>query len=276
MFCKKRKVFGLAGLLVLCCIGGVFAYWTQEELIHNEFKVAKYDTKIEEEFKSPDDWLPGTETNKDVWIKNDSSIPIIVKVTIHQSWVRRENVLDVDGTIIPPEKGEYFSLTFQADGQKEYAAEINWGSDVMLLASGKTNQVSLDLPVADTVEDAKGRWLLVSDEPDSEGNLLLYYIGTIAENSASPKLVDAVTMNPKIRPSVLVKKTIYNKETAQWETSSVLNETGGYDCARYMMTISASTVQATKDAVIEVFNTAADKEEIVDYLAELADNLPKF
>lgn len=175
-------------------------------MVHNQFEVASYDIKIEEEFHSPDNWLPGIETNKDVWIKNN-----------------REK-----------------------------------------------SDISLNLPIADTVADAEGKWLLVSDVPDSEGTLLLYYIGTIAKEDRSPKLVDAVTMNPPIQPSVLVKKVTFNEQTGQWETTSVLNKTGGYDCARYTMNISATTVQATKDAVKNVFGTAQDVSTVVEHLTELA------
>lgn len=270
MFKKQSSLLGMIGLLAVCCIVGVFAYWTQELLVHNQFEVASYDTKIEEEFRSPDNWLPGIETNKDVWIKNNSSIPVFTKVEIKQDWIRKENVLDVDGTVISPEKGEAFSLTFDVNGHKEYAAQIQWGTEVMLLASGEKSDVSLGLPIADTVADADGKWLLVSDVPDSEGKLLLYYIGTIAQNDRSPKLVDAVTMNPQVQPSVLVKKVTYNEQSGQWETTSILNKTGGYDCARYTMSISATTVQATKDAVKNVFGTAQDVSTVVEHLTDLA------
>ena len=56
---KTHKSYWLAGLLALCVVGGVFAYWTQELLVHNEFKTARYDTKIEEEFVPPENWKPG-------------------------------------------------------------------------------------------------------------------------------------------------------------------------------------------------------------------------
>lgn len=41
---KKNKIYWLAGIMLLCCMGGVFAYWTQELQVHNEFKTARYDT----------------------------------------------------------------------------------------------------------------------------------------------------------------------------------------------------------------------------------------
>lgn len=95
MFEKKRNQLGLIGLFAVCCIVGVFAYWTQELLVHNQFEVASYDIKIEEEFHSPDNWLPGIETNKDVWIKNNrekSDADVFLRVSVGENWSYTEKM----------------------------------------------------------------------------------------------------------------------------------------------------------------------------------------
>ena len=153
----------MAGLVLLCCIGGVFAYWTQELFVHNKFKTGRYSTDIEEKFISPDNWKPGQEINKDVWVTNNGTIPAIAKVTLHQEWIRRENVTDHNGAIIPPSAGEKFPLFFQTEEGKAYAAQITWGKDVVLLSSGKKSGIDLGLKTVDQIADAQGKWLLVSD-----------------------------------------------------------------------------------------------------------------
>lgn len=255
---------------MLCCIGAVFAYWTQELQVHNEFKTARYDTNIEEKFSPPDDWKPGQEINKDVWITNDGTVPVFTKVVINQEWIRKEDIKDLDGTIIPPAAGEKFPLSFQSKGKNEYAAQISWGDKVVLLASGKKSDIDLGLKTVERISEAEGKWLLVSDLPDQNGDYFLYYIGTVAQSGKTPLLVDAVTMNSLIQPAVVRKDTVYDKTTKEWTTTSEKNSTYDYECAKYTMTVTATTVQATSDAVKEVFGTASDNTEIVNYLASHA------
>lgn len=248
---KRIKILMLAALII-CCIGGVFAYWTQVLIAHNEFETARYDTKLNEIFKAPDDWIPGQEINKDVWISNEGNIPVFVKVVINQTWK------DADGSI---------PLVFDADGKDEYAALIKWG-DVVLLSSGKTGNIDLGLPVVDSIEAAKGKWLLMSDEPDENGDFMLFCIGMVDAGKTTPLLVDSVTMNPAIQPRVIGKKLTYNKETGEQELEEVLNTTYSYESARYTMFITATTVQATASAVRDVFGTTGASKDVVKYLAD--------
>lgn len=267
---RKNKIYWLAGLMVLCCIGGVFAYWTQELLVHNEFKTARYDTSIEEKFVPPDNWEPGQEINKDVWITNTGTVPAFVKVVLHQEWVRRENITDPDGNIVLPKAGDKFPLSFETEEGSEYAAQITWGENVVLLSSGKKGNIDLGLKTVDKIEDAQGKWLLVSDVPDQNDDYLLYYIGVIEKNGNSPLIADSVTMNPQIQPAVLRKDTVYDKTDKEWITTSGRNSTYDYECAKYTLLVTATTVQATEDAVKEVFGTENDNKEIVKYLADHA------
>lgn len=264
---KVTKIYWLVGLLVLCCIGGVFAYWTQELFVHNEFKMARYDTNIEEKFVPPDNWKPGQEINKDVWISNKGTVPAFAKVVLHQEWIRKDNVTDLDGNIIPPEAGDKFPLSFQTEDGNAYAAQIKWGEDVVLLASGKKSDINLGLRVVNRIEDAKDKWLLVSDIPDENGDFLLYYVGIINQNTISPLLVDSVTMNPLIQPAVVSKDTSYDKTSEKWTTTAEKNSTYDYECAKYTLLVTATTVQATSDAAKDVFGTSEDNQEIVEYLA---------
>lgn len=271
---KKRtnKIYWLAGLFVLCCIGGVFAYWTQELSVHNEFRTARYDTNIEEKFVSPDNWKPGQEINKDVWISNNGTVPAFSRVVLHQEWIRKENVTDSEGNIILPKAGEKFPLFFQTEAGNAYAAQIEWGKDVVLFASGKKSDVDLGLSVVNRIEDAKGKWLLVSDIPDRNDDFLLYYIGITDQDATSPLIVDSVTMSPLIQPAVVSKDTSYDKIRGTWITTAERNDTYDYECAKYTMLITVTTVQATSDAVKDVFGTSGDNREIVEYLANHAVN----
>lgn len=264
---KKSKIYWLAGLVVLCFIGGAFAYWTQEIVVHNEFKTTKYDTTLRENFISPDNWLPGQEINKDVWITNNGTFPAFAKISLNQEWVRTDNVSDQDGTVISPVQGEAFPLVFYFEAGHEFAAQIKWGSQVVRLKSEQGNDEKLDIPTVDSINEADGKWLMVNDQPDKVGNYTLYYIGLIKADGKTPLLVDAVTMNPHVQPAVISKNTYFDDQTKSWVTETVRNRSYDYECARYTMLINAATVQATEDAVKEIFGTAADDKAVVDYLA---------
>ncbi len=264
---KGNRIYWMIGLLLLICIGGVFAYWTQELLVHNEFKTARYKTSLEEKFVSPDNWEPGQETNKDVWLTNTGTVPAFAKVCLHQEWIRTENVTDSDGNIVLPVAGDKFPLSFSTKNGMEYAAKITWGENVVLLASGKTSTIDLGLKTVDQIDEAKGKWLLVSDVPDGNGDYLLYYIGIVEASGKSPLLVDSVTMNPQIQPAVIQKNTYYDESAKKWVTKLERNSTYDYENAKYTLVITATTVQATADAVTEVFGTNDDDSAIVKYLA---------
>lgn len=248
---KKVKILMLAALII-CCVGGVYAYWTQVLIAHNDFMTPTFDTSLEEEFISPENWMPGEETNKDVWIRNKGEVPAFVRVAINQKWIT--------------DSGEDLPLVFNPGGNKEYAAQIGWG-DVVLLASGQTSPIGYGLPVVSSPAQAKGKWLLVSDEPDANGDLLLYYIGLVEAGSDSPQVVDYVTMNPNIEPEILSKKITFDKATGKQMLDEVSNPTYSYEEATYTMLITATTVQGTPSAVRATFNASSDVEEVVEYLA---------
>ena len=84
---RKIKIFiaGLAAMAAAATIGGTWAVWTQQLLAKNEYMTAKYSTFLQEDFESPKGWLPREETRKAVWVKNESTIPIIAKITMNQN-----------------------------------------------------------------------------------------------------------------------------------------------------------------------------------------------
>ncbi|SHJ31028.1 BsaA family SipW-dependent biofilm matrix protein [Hespellia stercorisuis] len=264
---KNKKNLFLVAFLCLFLIGGVFAYWTQELQVRNEFKTARYDTKVVEDFTPPSNWLPGQEINKDVSIQNKGTIPVFVRGTIHQKWMRRENSYDGDGNPIAPLKGENIPLSFDAGDGSSYASLVTWGKDVAVLSSGRRSDIDLGLPSVDTIMEAKGKWLLVTDQIDGEGNLYFYYIGNVQPGTDTPHLVDAVTMHPAIEPEIKGEKVWYDSSDHK-VTQEIKSTTTGYENARYTMTVNADTVQATASAVKAVFGNADNAKGIVEYLAE--------
>ena len=275
---ERLSIAALAALLVVSLIGGTWGAWAQQLTTVNEYKLGKYSTELVEEFTPPKDWLPGIEINKDVAVANNGTIPVFVKVVINQEWIRRENVLDSNGNVVPPTRGNKFPLFFQAitaqGTHDEYAALIGWGAkDIVLLRSGMalSSSLSLGLTTVGKVEDAEGKWLLVDETPDANGNLTFYYIGTLEGGEETPRLVDSVTMNPNILPTTTEIHTTYDKVNKKWVTVYIENSTASYENARYTMQVTMSTVQATEEAVKELFASGSTSEQsVVSYLATVA------
>lgn len=268
---KKNKLAVIA-IVAVCVIGGVFAAWTQELLARNEFKTAFYDTSVTEDFVSPSDWLAGQEINKDVWVRNDSSIPVFVKVRIDQEWIRTDSIYDEAGNELSPKKGEALPLSFPSYSGEEYAALITWGRDVAVLdAAGSATQpessLTYGLPKVSSISEAEGKWLILNSGAD-DGGMDIIYVGAVSESGMTPMLVDSVTMNPAVQQTVLRKDTTYNKETGMWETRSTINSEAGYDCARYTMTVTAQTMQATVAAAEDILG--GDYSDVVQALSRFA------
>lgn len=288
---KKGKfvLFGLA-VMAAAAVGVTWAAWAQVLRTGNEYMIPKYKTSLEERFRQPDDWQPGITTQKQVWVSNDlkgedgkteSGVPVIAKVEIHQSWIRRENVYekDKDGneTAVPPLAGEPLPIAFQTDeGGSQYAAVANFNKEnVVVLSSGmaKEEGLRLGLDYVDTPAEAKGKWLLVNEEPAEIGNYILYYMGIIQPGEDSPVFLESVTMNPLLENTIVTKDTYYEKTENGYKQVTVTNRNAkyGYDASRYTMDIKATTVQATKAAVEHTF-TDGFYETVIYYLAnEIAD-----
>ena len=253
-----QKQFLILWIVVLgvFIIGSTFAFWTQELWVENEYQLGTYSTKIEEEFEAPSNWLPGEKVNKDVRVANEGTSPVLVKMYIHLKWLGKGETAD-----------KAHELTFVSEQTKveEYAALISWGEDVVLLAGGRATAESLqlDIPIVHSMEEAAGKWLLLNERPDEEGNLIFYYMDILQPNKTTPLLVDYVRMNPKIEAEILETYTVYEKENEKWVTQYKENPSASYENARFLLTVKAQTVQATKGAVKEIFTGDTLTEQLV-------------
>ncbi len=269
----SKGILYLIALIVINMIVGSLAYWTQSEQAVNEFQTALYSTELVEEFTPPSDWKPGQNVNKDAKVTNQGTVPVFARITLSQEWIRRENVYDKNGQVIAPAKGENFSLTFDGNQGKEYAALIQWGENVVLLSSGKssTESLNLGLNTVDSVEQAVGKWLLISETPDQNNNLTLYYIGVVQGGTETPLVLDSVTMNPNIQSVIVEEDTVWNKQESKWVTTTTTNPTHDYQNAHYTLGVKMETVQATKQAMKEMFGSDMNSTQtVINYLESVA------
>ena len=269
----KKRMAGLAALAAVATIGGTWAYWSQDLTAVNEFETGRYDSDIIEEFTppAPGEWVPGVEVEKKVVVSNSGNVKLAVAAQIDQVWIRTEDVKDMEGNVTGPEAGGYFDLMFEdEEGNVQYASIINFGEDVVALASRTSDfamDAAKDLKIENVVnglseEEALDKWVLVDALNDDTNagrgysGLKFIYNGIIGEGEATPELLTGATLNEKINTTVTSKTTTvsYDEETGGKKTTTVTetNAKYGYDSARYTMTIHAATAQATKAAIESV------------------------
>ena len=102
---SKKPLLALLLLLVIGAVGVTFAYFTEVIEIPNIFKTKAYSTKSVEEFVSPDNWTPGTTTDKTVKAYNIGDVDVAVRVSYTEEWKAN------DGTILPlKQEGESVAI----------------------------------------------------------------------------------------------------------------------------------------------------------------------
>lgn len=239
---KKRAALGLAGLATVAAIGGTWAYWNQNLSVDNNFQAGNFDSDIVEQFEPEEDWLPGETVEKVVSVKNSGNVDMAVMAKITQKW-----------------DGERMVFT-DLSGKEAYAAQVQWGN-VAAFASPDTAEAGLSIGIADTVDsfaEAEGQWVLtdVQKLDDSSMDLYFVYSEIVAQEGVTNNLVESVTMNPLIQSAVIEKVYEAGKEDPI-EVKSGFN----YENAQYTMTINAKTVQATSDAVKDVFGATLEMQD---------------
>lgn len=83
----NKKLLIVLVISLLTILGSAIAYFTTSSEIENYFKAALYQNEIVEQFTSPDNWTPGTTTDKTITVKNTGSINMAVRVKYEEEWV---------------------------------------------------------------------------------------------------------------------------------------------------------------------------------------------
>lgn len=268
---KKKAALGLAGIAAVAVIGGTWAYWSQDLTATNEFETGKFDSDIVEQFTPPavGEWLPGVTTEKDVKVTNSGDVDMALVAEITQEWNR---------------EGESLSLRFAAPDPSpitrgyENAAVINWGKDTAMhditamdSVAGKAKDMGITATVS-SLEDseAKDKWVLV-DVSDDYSKLTFVYNGIVPAGEKTPELLNSVTLNSKIESYVSEKNYSYDENgELQVETNGWMEE--NYEDAQYTMDIHVNTVQATGDAIREIFSQY-EGVDVDEFLSANADDI---
>ena len=114
---NKRNLVAIVALLAIALIGGSFAYFRYTESFDNQFKLAVQQISFTENFDSPSNWTPCTETTKTLVVSNTSTMAVNARVKMTERWEK----LDEDGNVIAGE-----TLPLEVGGKK--MAVINFAN----------------------------------------------------------------------------------------------------------------------------------------------------
>lgn len=271
---KKKAALGLAGIAAVAVIGGTWAYWSQDLTATNEFETGKFDSDIVEQFTPPavGEWLPGVTTEKNVKVTNNGDVDMALVAEITQEWNREGKSLRIR---FPLENPDGSGIT---RGEMATAAVINWGKDTAMhditamdSVAGKAKEMGITATVS-SLEDseAKDKWVLV-DVSDDYSKLTFVYNGIVPAGEETPELLNSVTLNSKIESYVSEKNYSYDENgELQVETNGWMEE--NYEDAQYTMDIHVNTVQATGDAIREIFSQY-EGVDVDGFLSANADDI---
>lgn len=263
---KKRAALGLAGLAAVAAIGGTWAYWNQNLSVDNNFQAGNFDSDIVEQFEPEEDWLPGETVEKVVSVKNSGNVDMAVMAKITQKWDGERMVFE------------------DAEGKEVYAAQVRWGDNVAVYEISTAWPEHEKLGITKSISsfsEADDTWFLTGVQKQDDGSMDLYFVYSdiVEEGEETPALLTSVTMNPLIESGV-TSKVYEANENGELELKSTESSKFDYEEAQYTMTINAKTVQATFDAVKEVFGSELkisenDKEWIMnDFLSSNSIDKP--
>ena len=89
---NKKPLLALIAVALIGIIGGTIAYFKTNATIKNIFSTATYQTTTTEEFNSPENWAPGQEVPKTIFVKNDGSIEVAVRLSYTEKWENSEGI----------------------------------------------------------------------------------------------------------------------------------------------------------------------------------------
>jgi hypothetical protein len=174
---NKKKLLVVLGISVLTVLGSAVAYFTTSTDITNLFKAALYQNEIVEEFVSPDNWTPGTTTDKTIKVTNTGSINMAVRVSYTEEWVtsngNKLSLSDSNGNVASiinfNEGWTKNSDGYYYYGSKENMTKVKPGDTTTSFMSGVTFNSNIQSSLKET-KSADGKTITYTSTGDGYDN----------------------------------------------------------------------------------------------------------
>lgn len=214
---NKKTLIALFLLIIIGLVGLTLAYFTGTFGFTNKYRTKWYKTTVTENFKSPDNWTPGTNTKKEIFAVNEGSMDVAVRMSYEEKWT--------------PYNSNYTLGLFQK--------QIINGEEVDVRAA--------EIILADDFND---KWIVKNEN----GKTYYYYKTKVMGGSKSSSFLKSVRFNPLIEASSNCIETNINDNDKKIGVKEKCESTGvGYDGATYTLTITVETAQY--EYYKEIWNT---------------------
>lgn len=162
---RQRKILVISLVLAMLIVaGGTFAWFTSKDEVTNKLTASSnYGVSIVESFAAPENWIPGQEVNKDVYVTNTGNVDAFVKVSLSSALE-----LTVAGE---PVSTDEFSTTDAAKlvELKKTDESGNMADEVLAVQAGGRLVYSVDTLLTDESDIAVG-----TDYEPSESGLYVF------------------------------------------------------------------------------------------------------
>lgn len=249
---KNKKLKAVVGLTAVAVIGGSLAYFNQTMTVENPFDTNKYESEMVEHFKPTDgdNWQPGATVNKDIQVNNTGDYDVIVRVKFDETWTRKGGDTYVDKKDKGLEArtgqtnasdglvaGDYSVVQKNLLNADEWFYNTNDGYYYYLenLEAGKNTGTFLD-----SVK-------LIDDADMGKYEVIKYYT-TADSEPGSDQIGDDASTQWKVYEGEVPTDAKHTRTVTK-----LVDGCEGYADSDYKLTITAQTVQASKEAVNGTF-----------------------
>ena len=246
----NKKALGLlCGVIALVIIVGTWAYYNSTTVLNNPLETNEYGMSTEEKFTPKDDWQPGDEVEKTVGVTNIGDYDLLVRIKMSEAWtLANGSTVEFDSS-----NDEFFSATALSANQN--AADDG-------LVTDDESVVYKKLVDEGWAFGADGYWYYTQNlaSEASTGSLLESitlaantdmgsYIHTTYYTTATIKPdYDEVGDDPSTGWTIYTEAEVPEGATYSRAVSEIDTEAPGYAAAKYVLTITTETLQATQAA----------------------------
>ena len=203
---NNKIILTLILVLTIGIVGLTIAYFSNSSTITNTFNTNPYGTTVTEEFVSPQNWLPGTSTDKSLTVANTGNVDEAVRIRLTENWKTANN-----GTL---------NGWIHTDGTKStHVSENELATDERVALINFTNPSD---------------WTKVGD--------YYYYNYKLTPNQSTTSLIESVTFNSKTKLNDTCTTTL----SEGTKTVTCNSSGSDYDNATYTLTFDIETVQYNK------------------------------
>ncbi len=289
----NKKIMGALGLVSVALVGGTFAYFTQSSTIDNPFDTASYSTVITEDFKPEEgeDWKPGAEVNKDLYVDNTGDRDVVVRVKFEDIWSRTVDgvtkylnfsegndatgILDSKVSVAEPGQLSPVDGLTQGDGSvvHKYFVE-GWEQDWVYNQQDGYYYYKHNLSAAGQDGSTTGKFLdsvRLKSDVDMGKFMTQFYWTDATEKPVTSKVHEEMLKagwQPYGDPQPagrdedgnIINASVTAKEGSSFTAAVTTPDKDalGYSDASYVLRITIETVQATDKAVVTTFGESLD------------------